>query len=154
MNRPTRSQVVTAIAALCIIITLAAGFGVEGLLAGGVAALAFAVLPGPFAFVIGQLAIGVLAPTRIPDILSMPAIFGAELAVFLALWSDHIPSSARQNLPVAIAVTVLLACIAAFGYGETESLWLTGGVLLASIVTLAYALQRYTVLFVLEEESA
>lgn len=151
MNRPSLPTLTTALAATTILITLTAAAGIEGALAGLLTAAALTLLPPVYAFAIGQVAVGVLAPSRLPELLASPELLGAEAALILGLWSDLTAGTERESVPLLLGGTLGLGIVGLGVYWETESLWLTGGVLTASIVTLAYAIHRYTLVFVLEE---
>lgn len=153
MNRPTLPQVACVIAAITLFATLSTGFGIPGLAIASLTTLAIIALPAPYAFAIGQLGVAVLAPSRIPDLLAMPTIWGAEAALVLLLWSDQFAERDRDTVPTTVALTLLIAVLVAVLVWETESLWLTASVLLALIVTLAYALHRYTIVFITEEST-
>lgn len=151
MTQSRHPEVVRVLAGILLLVTLTTGLGVRGALAAVLTIAVLAVLPPIYGFAVGQLAVASLAPPTRSILLATPSVLGAELALFLALWSDLTTPADRDLLPVLIVTTGLLAVVAGVTIGETESLWATGGVLLGSLVLLAYALHRYTTVFVLEE---
>lgn len=153
MNTPTPPQATNALTALALATLLTLGFDLQGLLVALLTTTALALLPTTYAFALGTAAIATLTPPQAttPQVQLPPLLLVAIALLVLALWSEFTTPQDRPTLPVLLAVTLALAVIAVLGVRETESLWLTGSLLLGVLVTTAYALHRYTTVFILEE---
>jgi len=158
VNRSTRRTATSALGVLLLAVAATAGFGLPGLVAAILTAAASAVLGPVYGFALGQLAIAVLVRNSGSELTSNPALVGAEVGLFVLLWSTLVPGrwTDRETLRtggVAVLGTVGFAVPTWGGLAQTEALWLTGGVLLASIVALSYLLHRYTNVFVRDPTS-